>query len=68
MDGAQLHLPDHFAGSYGVVIFNRGSWCPYGNGQLRGFQRAQAELPGAIGRITGDDAVGLIRHTQQDAG
>lgn len=42
--GEVLHLPDHFAGRWGVVILNRGSWCPFCNAQLRGFQRALEDL------------------------
>lgn len=42
--GEDLHLPEAFAGRYGVVLLLRGSWCPYCNGQLRAFQRAQESL------------------------
>src|SRR5215475_4941328 len=42
--GETLHLPDAFAGHYAVVLLLRGSWCPYCNGQLRAFQRAQDGL------------------------
>lgn len=35
-----LSVPDAFEGDYGVVLFLRGAWCPYCNGQLRAFQRA----------------------------
>jgi peroxiredoxin len=38
--GGTLEVPSAFAGSYAVVLFNRGSWCPYCVGQLRAFQRA----------------------------
>jgi peroxiredoxin len=31
-------------GHYGVVLFYRGSWCPYCNAQLRAFQRALPSL------------------------
>lgn len=37
--GESLTVPDGFAGSYGVVLFFRGAWCPYCNTQLRAFQR-----------------------------
>jgi peroxiredoxin len=37
-------LPDAFAGDFAVVLFFRGSWCPYCNAQLRAFQRATASL------------------------
>jgi peroxiredoxin len=39
-----LTLPDALAGDFGVVLFYRGSWCPYCNAQLRAFQRATEEL------------------------
>ena len=45
--GDTLDLPDALAGRYGVVLFNRGSWCPYCNAQLRAFQRAYEELTAA---------------------
>jgi len=38
--GQTLTLPDAFAGDFGVVLFYRGSWCPYCNAQLRDFERA----------------------------
>ena len=38
--GRSLQLPDALAGGFGVVLFNRGSWCPYCNAQLRAFQRS----------------------------
>jgi len=43
-EGGDLELPEGLAGRYGVVLFNRGSWCPYCNAQLRAFQRAHEEL------------------------
>lgn len=42
--GQALTLPDALAGNFGVVLFYRGSWCPYCNGQLRAFQRASERL------------------------
>ena len=39
-----LTLPDAFAGHFGVVLFFRGSWCPYCNGQLHAFQQAHDTL------------------------
>lgn len=39
LDGSSLTLPEAFGGKYGVVLFNRGSWCPFCTGQLRQFQR-----------------------------
>lgn len=45
--GGTLDLPDALAGNFGVVLLLRGSWCPYCNGQLRAFQRAQQDLADA---------------------
>jgi peroxiredoxin len=42
-----LTLPDAFGGEFGVVLFFRGSWCPYCNAQLRAFQRASDALADA---------------------
>ena len=42
--GQTLLLPEAFAGRFGVVLFYRGSWCPYCNAQLRAFQRASPTL------------------------
>ena len=39
-DGQTLPLPGAFAGDFGVVLFYRGSWCPYCNAQLRAFERS----------------------------
>ena len=39
-----LSLPGDLAGSFGVVLFYRGSWCPYCNAQLSGFERAKDRL------------------------
>jgi peroxiredoxin len=39
-----LTLPDAFTDDFSVVLFFRGSWCPYCNAQLRAFQRANAAL------------------------
>ena len=43
-DSGRLQLPDALDGHFGVVLFYRGSWCPYCNAQLRGFQRAKESL------------------------
>ncbi|HEY6886536.1 MAG TPA: peroxiredoxin family protein [Solirubrobacter sp.] len=40
--GDTLALP--LPGEYTVVLFYRGSWCPYCNAQLRAFQRAHDKL------------------------
>ncbi len=42
--GGELSLPGDLAGSWGVVLVNRGSWCPYCNTQLAAFQRASERL------------------------
>src|ERR1700728_3103968 len=44
IDDEPLQLPDALAGHFAVVLFFRGSWCPYCNAQLRAFQRAQEKL------------------------
>ncbi|RKN22160.1 peroxiredoxin [Micromonospora musae] len=43
-DGETLRVPDALAGGFGVVLFYRGSWCPYCNAQLRAFQRSLGKL------------------------
>ena len=50
-DGPVLTLPDALAGHFGVVLFYRGSWCPYCNSQLRAFQRAADALAGVDARV-----------------
>jgi peroxiredoxin len=64
-----LALPDALAGGFGVVLFYRGSWCPYCNAQLRAFQRAAdslAQIGTKVIALSVDDEVttaGLIaRH------
>ena len=42
--GGTVALPDALAGAFGVVLFYRGSWCPYCNAQLRAFQHATGSL------------------------
>src|SRR6202789_1262964 len=42
--GETLSLPNALAGGFGVVLFYRGSWCPYCNAQLRAFERAADNL------------------------
>lgn len=49
--GETLHLPDALSGHYGVVLFYRGSWCPYCNAQLRAFQRAESRLAELDARV-----------------
>lgn len=38
--GGTICLPGDLAGSYGVILIYRGSWCPYCNAQLAAFSRA----------------------------
>ena len=49
--GQTLAVPDAFAGDYAVVLFYRGSWCPYCNAQLRAFQRSGEALADAGVRV-----------------
>ncbi|MBR7831131.1 peroxiredoxin family protein [Actinospica sp. MGRD01-02] len=59
IDGADIDLPGAFAGDFGVVLFYRGSWCPYCNAQLRAFERAHDKLAEAGIRVVAlsvDDA------------
>lgn len=42
--GQEIPVPGSFAGEFGVVLFNRGAWCPYCTAQLRAFQRAGDSL------------------------
>ena len=42
-----LTLPEALSGTFGVVLFYRGSWCPYCNAQLRAFQRSMTALQDA---------------------
>src|ERR1700739_1591952 len=56
--GGLLTLPAALAGSFGVVLFYRGSWCPYCNAQLRAFQRATdslAEVGATVVALSVDD-------------
>ncbi len=56
--GHTLSVPDVFDGGYGVVLFYRGSWCPYCNAQLRAFQRATddlAEVGASVVALSVDD-------------
>jgi peroxiredoxin len=42
--GRSLQLPGALAGHFGVILFYRGSWCPYCNAQLSAFQRSHDGL------------------------
>src|ERR1700755_3003816 len=48
--GQAIKVPGSFAGEFGVVLFNRGAWCPYCTAQLRALQRASDSLAQAGGR------------------
>ena len=50
-DGQTVAIPDDLAGDFAVVLFYRGSWCPYCNAQLRAFERAGQALADAGVRV-----------------
>lgn len=57
--GGSITVPDSLAGNFGVVLFYRGSWCPYCNAQLRAFERATntlADLGAKVVALSVDDA------------
>src|ERR1700757_690302 len=45
--GRTLQLPGGLAARFGVVLYYRGSWCPYCNAQLSAFQRSLDTLAAA---------------------
>ena len=49
--GQAIQVPGWLAGEFGVVLFNRGAWCPYCTAQLRAFQRAGESLARAGVRV-----------------
>jgi peroxiredoxin len=49
--GKTILVPGSLAGDFGVVLFNRGVWCPYCAAQLRAFQRAGDSLAEAGVRV-----------------
>jgi peroxiredoxin len=49
--GDTLDLAGALAGDFAVVLFFRGSWCPYCIGQLRAFQRAKDDLAAVGARV-----------------
>jgi thiol-disulfide isomerase/thioredoxin len=56
--GRALRLSDNLAGHFGVVLFYRGSWCPYCNAQLSVFQRVLdglAEMDVTVVALSVDD-------------
>ena len=46
VDGPTVELANTLAGHFGVVLFYRGSWCPYDNAQLQAFEGATEKLDG----------------------
>ncbi|MEV6892207.1 peroxiredoxin family protein [Kribbella sp. NPDC051137] len=56
--GENVTVPERFDGGFGVMLFYRGSWCPYCNAQLRAFQRAATslnELGAQVAALSVDD-------------
>ncbi|OBI18697.1 peroxiredoxin [Mycobacterium sp. E2462] len=56
--GGTISLPGDLAGSYGVVLIYRGSWCPYCNAQLSAFSRgsdALSEVNAKVVALSVDD-------------
>src|SRR5260221_11049668 len=49
--GGTVTLPGALAGEFSVILFYRGSWCPYCNAQLRAFQRAAGSLAETGARV-----------------
>ena len=44
VDAPPVDLAEAVAGHFAVVLFYRGSWCPYDNAQLQAFQGASEKL------------------------
>lgn len=56
--GETVNVSDHLRGKFGIVLFNRGAWCPFCNAQLRGFERVLdqlEELGAAVVSLSVDD-------------
>jgi peroxiredoxin len=56
--GGILRLPDDLAGNFGVILFYRGSWCPYCNAQLSAFERSLnrlADVGALVAALSVDD-------------
>ncbi len=56
--GGSISLPGDLAGSFGVVLVYRGSWCPFCNAQLAAFSRkaeAWADLGVKVVAFSVDD-------------
>ncbi len=50
--GGEVNLPSDLAGGYGVILFHRGSWCPFCNAQLAAFARAADKFAGEDIKVT----------------
>jgi peroxiredoxin len=50
--GGEINLPSDLAGGYGVILFHRGSWCPFCNAQLAAFARAADKFAGEDIKVT----------------
>lgn len=53
-----IRLPEALGGKFGIVLFNRGAWCPFCTAQLRAFERAGDqlhELGAAVVSLSVDD-------------
>jgi peroxiredoxin len=51
-------LPDDLADHFGVILFYRGSWCPYCNTKLSAFQHAPdclADIGALVAAVPVDD-------------
>ena len=44
VDAPPIDLPGALHNHFAVILFYRGSWCPYCNAQLRAFQRAATKF------------------------
>lgn len=44
--GGEVRLPGDLAGGFAVILFHRGSWCPFCNAQLAAFSRAADKFAG----------------------
>ena len=70
--GGTISLPDDLAGSFGVVLFYRGSWCPYCNAQLAAFHRAEDKMAEAGVKVVAlsvdDEATGAALVTKHHLG
>lgn len=67
--GGSISLPDDLAGSFGVVLIYRGSWCPFCNLQLAGFAQAAAalaELDVKVVALSVDDEAAAASSVEQN--